>query len=172
MKVSNTLKSRSRNLKSQNVSGSQRKTMVSPSRIYHSPPKNFSSLSTVEAVATVVWKRTFGKLFSCNITAWGRSQDCYCVDGGLRWKFNLCQLILMWNCDRGNILSRNIWLKLVAPENLVSSLGILLYRWQPRNWEMAQIASDLENNHTGRKLPTLAISLGFSIEIFFISLSS
>ena len=24
-----------------------------------------SSLSTVEAVATVVWKRTFGKLFSC-----------------------------------------------------------------------------------------------------------
>ena len=32
MKVSNTLKSRSRNLKSQNVSGSQRKTLVSPSR--------------------------------------------------------------------------------------------------------------------------------------------
>ena len=32
----------------------------------------------------------------------------------------------MWNCDRGNILSRNIWLKLVAPENSVSGLGILL----------------------------------------------
>ena len=36
-KGSNTLKPRSRNLKSQNVSGSQRKTLVSPSRIYHSP---------------------------------------------------------------------------------------------------------------------------------------
>ena len=68
----------------------------------------------------------------------------------------------MWNCDRGNILSRNIWLKLVAPENLVSSLGILLYREK----KMAQIESDLENNHTGRKLPTLAIRLGFLIEIF------
>ena len=31
----------------------------------------------------------------------------------------------VWNCDRGNILSRNISLKLVGPENLVSSLGIL-----------------------------------------------
>ena len=38
MKVSNTLKSRSRNLKSQNVSGSQRKTLVSPSRkVSHLP---------------------------------------------------------------------------------------------------------------------------------------
>ena len=72
----------------------------------------------------------------------------------------------MWNCNRGNILSRNIWLKLVAPKNLVSSLGILLYRSQPQNWEMAQIASDLENNHTGRKLPTLEIRLGFLIENF------
>jgi len=40
MKVSNTLKSRSRNLKSQNVSGSQRKMLVSPSRIYHSASLN------------------------------------------------------------------------------------------------------------------------------------
>ena len=34
---------------------------------------------------------------------------------------------------------------------------------------MAQIASDLENNHTGKKLSTMAISLGFliEIEIFF-----
>ena len=37
---------------------------------------------------------------------------------------------------------------------------------------MAQIASDLENNHTGRKLPTLAIRLGFLIEKVFIYLSS
>ena len=38
MKVSNTLKSRSRNLKSQNVSGSQRKTLISPSRkVSHLP---------------------------------------------------------------------------------------------------------------------------------------
>ena len=33
---------------------------------------------------------------------------------------------------------------------------------------MAQIASDLENNHTGRKLPTMVIRLGFLIEIFAI----
>ena len=33
---------------------------------------------------------------------------------------------------------------------------------------MAQVASDLENNHTGRKLPTLTIRLGFLIEKFFI----
>ena len=32
---------------------------------------------------------------------------------------------------------------------------------------MAQIASDLEKNHTGRKLSTMAIRLGFLIEIFF-----
>ena len=32
---------------------------------------------------------------------------------------------------------------------------------------MAQIASDLENNHTGRKLPTIMeIRLGFLIENF------
>ena len=31
---------------------------------------------------------------------------------------------------------------------------------------MAQIASDLENNHTGRKISTMAIRLGFLIEIF------
>ena len=31
---------------------------------------------------------------------------------------------------------------------------------------MAQIASDLENNHTERKLSTMAIRLGFSIEFF------
>ena len=31
---------------------------------------------------------------------------------------------------------------------------------------MAQIMSDLENNHTGRKLSTMAIRLGFLIEIF------
>ena len=31
---------------------------------------------------------------------------------------------------------------------------------------MAQIALDLENNHTGRKLSTMAIRLGFLIEIF------
>ena len=31
-----------------------------------------------------------------------------------------------------------------------------------------KIASDLENNHTGRKLSTMAIRLGFLIEIFFI----
>ena len=37
---------------------------------------------------------------------------------------------------------------------------------------MAQIASDLENNHTGRKLSTMAIRLGFLIEISFIKLSS
>ena len=30
-----------------------------------------------------------------------------------------------------------------------------------------KLASDLENNHTGRKLPTLAIRLGFLIENFF-----
>ena len=64
-------------------------------------------------------------VFFAIFIAWRCSQDCYiCVDSGLRWKFNLCQLILMWNCDRGNILSRKIWLKLV--ENLVSSLGIFL----------------------------------------------
>ena len=40
-------------------------------------------------------------------------------------------------------------------------------RWQPRNWKTAQIASDLENNHIGRKLSTIAISLDFLIEIFF-----
>ena len=33
---------------------------------------------------------------------------------------------------------------------------------------MAQIASDLENNHTGRKLLTMAIRLGFLIENVFI----
>ena len=37
---------------------------------------------------------------------------------------------------------------------------------------MAQIASDLENNHTGGKLSTMTISLAFLIEIFFIQLSS
>ena len=37
---------------------------------------------------------------------------------------------------------------------------------------MAQIASDLENNHTGRKLSTMAIRLGLLIEIFLIQLSS
>ena len=31
---------------------------------------------------------------------------------------------------------------------------------------MAHIASDLENNHIGRKLPTMAIRLGFLIENF------
>ena len=31
---------------------------------------------------------------------------------------------------------------------------------------MAQIASDLENKHAGRKLSTMAIRLGFLIEIF------
>ena len=54
-----------------------------------------------------VLKHRLWTLFCC-------SQDCYCVDSGLKWKFNLCQLILIWNCDRGNILSRNIWGKLVA----------------------------------------------------------
>ena len=48
MKVSNTLKSRSRNLKSQNVSGSQRKTLVSPSRkVSHLP---FATPSTVTRI--------------------------------------------------------------------------------------------------------------------------
>ena len=37
---------------------------------------------------------------------------------------------------------------------------------------MAQIASDLENTHTGGKLSTMAVSLGFLVEIFFIYLSS
>ena len=37
-RTQNTLKSWSRNLKSQNVLGLQRKMLVSPSRIYHSPP--------------------------------------------------------------------------------------------------------------------------------------
>ena len=32
---------------------------------------------------------------------------------------------------------------------------------------MAQIVLDLENNQTGRKLSTMAIRLGFLIEIFF-----
>ena len=31
---------------------------------------------------------------------------------------------------------------------------------------MAQIVSDLENNHTGRKVPTMAIRFGFLIENF------
>ena len=43
-----------------------------------------SLLSTVEAVATLVIKRIFRKLFACNITARDRSQDYYCVNGGLR----------------------------------------------------------------------------------------
>ena len=33
---------------------------------------------------------------------------------------------------------------------------------------MAQIMSALENNHTGRKVPIMAIRLGFLIENFFI----
>ena len=45
----NTLKSRSRNLKSQNVSGSQGKTLVSPSRIYHSPPLSFFVQQTIDS---------------------------------------------------------------------------------------------------------------------------
>ena len=32
---------------------------------------------------------------------------------------------------------------------------------------MDQVVLDLENNHTGRKLPTMAIRLGFLIEDFF-----
>ena len=31
------------------------------------------------------------------------------------------QLIVMWNCDRGNILSSNIRFKLVAPEDTVDN---------------------------------------------------
>lgn len=84
--------------------------------------------STVERVATLLILHRLRKLFCCKImfTAWRCSQDCYRVDGGLRWKFNLCQLILMWNCDRGIILSRNIILQLAAPKNLVYNLWILI----------------------------------------------
>ena len=37
---------------------------------------------------------------------------------------------------------------------------------------MAQFSSNLEKTHTGRKRPTMAIRLGFSIENFFANLSS
>ena len=47
-------------------------------------------------------------------TAWGRSQGCYYFVVGLKWKFNLFQLIPMRNCNRGSILSRNIWLNLAG----------------------------------------------------------
>ena len=36
---------------------------------------------------------------------------------------------------------------------------------------MSQFASNLENTHTGRKRPTMAIRLGFVIENFSVNLS-
>ena len=60
----------------------------------------------------------------------------------------------------------------IIPLNLDSVL-LLPHNSKLAYWEMAQTASDLvENNHTGRKLSTMAIMLGFLIEIFFILLSS
>ena len=47
-------------------------------------PVRPSLLSTVEAVATLVIKRIFLKLFACNITTRDRSHVYYCVNGGLR----------------------------------------------------------------------------------------
>ena len=43
--------------------------------------------------------------------AWRRSQGCNCVARKLKWKFNLCSWILLWNFGRGDILTWNFWLR-------------------------------------------------------------
>ena len=54
----NTLKSRSRNLKSQNVSGSQRKTLVSPSRkVSHLPSATPKGEAAILSVASFFGNR-------------------------------------------------------------------------------------------------------------------
>ena len=64
---------------------------------------------------------------------------------------------MIWNCDRGDILSRNITLKLAAPENLVSSLRILIIAFdekenaslisflRPVSFELVSLCAAMQN---------------------------
>ena len=69
----------------------------------------------------------------------------------------------MWNCNHGNNLSRNIRLNLVGS---CVALGCY-YVVDNHGLKMAQIAPNLEQKHTGRKRPTIALWLGLLIESFW-----
>ena len=89
---------------------------------------------------------------------------------GLKWKFNLCQLIPMYSCNRGNILSRNIWLKYIGRFLRIecAAFGFYYNRWQLRNWKRLKSRRIWKKKHPhrkeGRDLRTMAIILGFLSE--------
>ena len=81
-------------------------------------------------VASFLWGQTTGRRvvlifqealfnrfidsFGILTAAWHPWQGFNCASSGLKWKKNLCPWILRWNCNHGNILTRNIWMNLVG----------------------------------------------------------